>query len=598
MSVISLTVVSINGKSIAPSIHGFETDDIVIPISNDGTYSTIVSRDVKGIDQQARSNAKYVYEVQEDLTTISSLSTDIFLVDVTYRKGVSPQFAVNYQRIFTVKMVSGVFTPVTLGTQFYVGEDGDPNLVFYQVSQTVAQIAAQTTPAVGGSVTSVGLSMPSAFNVANTPITTAGVINVTGAGLDSQYIRGDGTLANFPTSIGGGASTSFYLNGGTNQGVFGGNTYYQMSPNAIVNVPVNFSINADGYVARFITDIGSPAQLNIPAGNWNFEMYFSASSSGGTPNFYVELYKYDTATTTFTLLASNSTNPEGITNGTVTDLYTTGLAVPATVLTLTDRLAVRIHVYTSGRTITLHTQDGTLCQIITTFTTGLTALNGLTSQIQTFATGTSGTDFNINSAVSTHTFNLPIADATHTGKLSSTDWSTFNSKVSSTRTISTNSPLSGGGDLSANRTLSISQSSALSDGYLSSTDWTTFNSKLGNTSWIDYSATSIIVGWGSYIVKELKYRVIGKQVFVYYAIAGASNSVSTTFTLPFANGSVINVSTLRGLNNGVAYQCGTTILASSSTVTFSYWTSATNLTPTWTALGTKQITGQFFYEIP
>ncbi len=41
--------------------------------------------------------------------------------------------------------------------------------------------------------------------------------------------------------------------------------------------------------------------------------------------------------------------------------------------------------------------------------TGITALNGLTSDVQTFATGTSGTDFNIVSSGSTHTFNIPSA---------------------------------------------------------------------------------------------------------------------------------------------------------------------------------------------
>jgi hypothetical protein len=85
-------------------------------------------------------------------------------------------------------------------------------------------------------------------------------------------------------------------------------------------------------------------------------------------------------------------------------------------------------VTTSGRNITLHTEDNNLCQVITTFTTGLTALNGLTEQVQNFATGTSGTDFNINSATSTHTFNLPTASATNRGALSSSDWSTFNGK--------------------------------------------------------------------------------------------------------------------------------------------------------------------------
>jgi len=51
------------------------------------------------------------------------------------------------------------------------------------------------------------------------------------------------------------------------------------------------------------------------------------------------------------------------------------------------------------------------------------------------------------------------------------------SKVPTTRTISTTAPLSGGGDLSANRTLSITQATTSVNGYLSATDWTTFNNK-------------------------------------------------------------------------------------------------------------------------
>ena len=49
--------------------------------------------------------------------------------------------------------------------------------------------------------------------------------------------------------------------------------------------------------------------------------------------------------------------------------------------------------------------------------------------------------------------------------------------VTNARTISTTAPLTGGGDLSANRTLAINQSGASADGYLSSTDWNTFNNK-------------------------------------------------------------------------------------------------------------------------
>ena len=49
-------------------------------------------------------------------------------------------------------------------------------------------------------LTSVGLTMPSAFTVSNSPLTSNGTIAVTGAGTTAQYVRGDGTLATFPSS--------------------------------------------------------------------------------------------------------------------------------------------------------------------------------------------------------------------------------------------------------------------------------------------------------------------------------------------------------------------------------------------------------------
>jgi hypothetical protein len=276
-------------------------------------------------------------------------------------------------------------------------------------------------------VTSVGLSMPSAFTVTNSPVTTSGNISVAGAGTVSQYIRGDGSLADFPSISGGGSSVSYYLNGSVSQGTIGGIAYRELNKVPILGTGTDFVAIADGYLASFITDAGDPSLLLIPGGNWNFETYFSASSGGGTPTFYVELYKVDSGGTA-TLIASNSTAPELIAFGTTITPYFSTLAVPTTTLTLTDRLAIRYYVARSGRTITLHTENGHLCQIITTFTTGLTALNGLTAQVQNFATGTSGSDFNISSSTSTHTFNLPTATSTIRGALSSADWITFNGK--------------------------------------------------------------------------------------------------------------------------------------------------------------------------
>jgi hypothetical protein len=104
----------------------------------------------------------------------------------------------------------------------------------------------------------------------------------------------------------------------------------------------------------------------------------------------------------------------------------------------------------------------------------------LTRSISTTLPLQGGGDLSIN-----RTLSIAQSGTSSNGFLSSTDWNTFNGKqnalaftpANSTITISTTSPLSGGGNLTANRTLSISQSSGSVNGFLSSTDWTTFNGK-------------------------------------------------------------------------------------------------------------------------
>jgi hypothetical protein len=234
-------------------------------------------------------------------------------------------------------------------------------------------------------------------------------------------------------SAGGGSGRSYYLNGSINQGTFAGIAMKQMSPVPVIGVGTDFSISSNGYIQSFITDAGDPNKAVIPAGNWNFELWFSASSGGGSPNFYVELYKYDTVALTLTPIASGSTNPEGITNGTTIDLYFTALSVPQTTLALTDRLAVRVYVNNGGgsRTITLHTQGPHLSQIITDFPSGIVSLNGLTAFSQTFATpGTTGTAPAWLSSTSIHTLNIPFASASGVtaGLISKTEYDVFNAK--------------------------------------------------------------------------------------------------------------------------------------------------------------------------
>lgn len=73
--------------------------------------------------------------------------------------------------------------------------------------------------------------------------------------------------------------------------------------------------------------------------------------------------------------------------------------------------------------------------------------------VQTLATGTTGSIFNGSISAQTLTLNLPFASGSNTGQLQSADWTTFNNKVATSRQILTTSPITGGGDLSADRTI-------------------------------------------------------------------------------------------------------------------------------------------------
>jgi hypothetical protein len=269
-----------------------------------------------------------------------------------------------------------------------------------------------TSPSTGGTVTSVSASVPTILNVSvNTPTTTPNIV-ITAAGNSSQYMRGDGQLAPLPIpSAGGGSNVTYYMNGSVNSSVGG---YKQLSKDAIVGSGTNFTLtNTAAYMASFLTGVGDPALLSIPSGTWEFNINFSSSNNTDNPSFYVQLYKYDGST--FTQIGSNSATIT-ISGGTTNTTYTATISVPTTTITLLDRLAIRVYVNTDGnRTITMYTEGSYLARTITTFAKGITVLNTLTAQVQDFAVGTSGTDFNISSTTATHTFNIPDASATARG---------------------------------------------------------------------------------------------------------------------------------------------------------------------------------------
>ena len=155
-----------------------------------------------------------------------------------------------------------------------------------------------------------------------------------------------------------------------------------------------------------------------------------------------------------------------------------------------------------------------------------------------------------------HVISIAQATGAADGYLSSTDWNTFNNKqpagsyVTTSRTISTTGPLQGGGDLSADRTLSITQAGASTDGYLSSTDWTTFNSKQGSGDYITaLTGEATATGPGSATVTLSTPAVTGKLLTGVNITGG---SVVATDTILEAFGKVQNQ--INGLIGGSIYK--------------------------------------------
>ena len=109
------------------------------------------------------------------------------------------------------------------------------------------------------------------------------------------------------------------------------------------------------------------------------------------------------------------------------------------------------------------------------------------------ALGTNGTDIAVsNSPVTSSgniTLDIPTASAANRGALSSTDWTTFNSKepaltkgdltesTSSILTISNGT----GAVIGSGTSIQVAQATNTTSGFLSSTDWQTFNGKTSNT---------------------------------------------------------------------------------------------------------------------
>lgn len=281
------------------------------------------------------------------------------------------------------------------------------------INGTTYDLSANRTWSVG-TVTSVGLSMPAAFTVTNSPVTGSGTLTVTGAGTSTQYIDGTGALQTFPSFL-----------------------------------------QSD----KLITEVYNSTGATLTKGT----IVYINGGQGNLPTVTKALATGDaTSAQTFGFVQSDITNMNNgyvVVAGKLNDLNTNGLGTgtqlylsPTTAgqWTTTKPLAPNHLVYV-GVVVRDHPTQGVIEVAIQ---------NGYELyELHDVAISTYGTkdvlyrDTTTDLWKNIDIFTLMGAATTSTnGYLTSTDWNTFNNKVPATRTLTINSVSY---DLSADRSWTI-----------------------------------------------------------------------------------------------------------------------------------------------
>ena len=241
-------------------------------------------------------------------------------------------------------------------------------------------------------------------------------INFVGDGVTASASGNDVTV-NIP---GGQGTTTYYLNETITQAPY--KEFSSISSGAVQqSIVTSVAAGATATIQSFQTASGVPGTTNIPGGLWSFYLHFSGTP-GDTWSIFAEVYVRDLGGIETLLLTTDATATSTL--AVTPAMFLTDGVFPASTVLTTDRIVVKVKVTntdTTTNSITFYTEGST------NYSVSITTLN------QVVPTG----------AVTNVTGTAPIA--------------------------------SSGGTTPA---ISISQSSAVSDGYLSSTDWTTFNNKL------------------------------------------------------------------------------------------------------------------------
>jgi hypothetical protein len=269
----------------------------------------------------------------------------------------------------------------------------------------------------------------------------------------------------------------------TNANLTGDVTSIGNATSITTGVIVNADINASAAIA--VSKLAASTISGVTLGNNLNTLTISSPLTGTSYNGSSAItIGLQAATTSVagSMSAADKTKLDGIAAGAQVNVPTN--------LAQGSRTTTTVPITSStGTTATLNVATTSLAGVMSSadkakldgIASGATANTGTVTSVAALTLTTTGTDVSSSVATGTTTpvitLNIPNASSTNRGVLTSTDWTTFNNKqnalgftpANSTITINTTSPLQGGGNLSANRTLSILSASDVQSGIVNTT---------------------------------------------------------------------------------------------------------------------------------